>query len=180
MSLDSVELVMSWEESFGISITDAEAETLSTARTAIDLISRKLGAVDTPASCCLTLRAFNRLRHAIATAAAVPRQQIRPDARLRDLLPRAERRAAWDTIRTVSGFSALPSLSGGRGWLFLPITLSDAMLWIVAHASRLLKPPDKPWTRGEIRTGVRAAISETSGLKHFSDDDHIVRDLGIG
>jgi hypothetical protein len=178
MSLDSVELILSWEESMGVEISDAEAETLSTARTAIDLIARKLDAADTPGSCCLTLRAFNKLRHAIITTSGLPRRQIRPDTRLPDLFPKASRRAAWDAIRTASGISKLP-WPGDGCWLSQPAILEYTVLWTVAHAARSLKPPDAPWSRDEIRMAVRAAISDTSGLKDFSDDDDIVHDLGI-
>ena len=42
MSLDSVELIMAWEEEFGISISDEEASNLVTPRLAIDLITKKI------------------------------------------------------------------------------------------------------------------------------------------
>lgn len=42
MGLESVELVMAWEEEFGISIADEEAASLLTPRMAIDLIASKI------------------------------------------------------------------------------------------------------------------------------------------
>jgi len=42
MGLDSVEIVIDWEEEFGIVITDAEATVLRTPRQAMDLITTKL------------------------------------------------------------------------------------------------------------------------------------------
>lgn len=41
-SLDLVELLMAWEEGFGIEITDDEAETLVTVGDVVALIDRKL------------------------------------------------------------------------------------------------------------------------------------------
>ena len=80
MGLDVVEILMGWEEAFGISITDAEAEALlCTPRRTIDLIASKLAAQDAPGGACLTLRAFHRLRHSIVRTTGVTRDRVRPD-----------------------------------------------------------------------------------------------------
>jgi len=82
MGLDSVEIVIGWEESFGISIANVEAEALRTPRQSIDLIATKVGAQHGPARACLTLRAFHLLRNSISGAARVSRDKVRPDVRL--------------------------------------------------------------------------------------------------
>ncbi len=46
MGLDAVDLVMAWEEVFEIEILDEEAAALITPRMAIDLIFKKLNALD--------------------------------------------------------------------------------------------------------------------------------------
>ncbi|MBF0538852.1 MAG: acyl carrier protein [Nitrospirae bacterium] len=42
-SLDTVELVMAFEEAFGVQIPDEEAEKITKVRDAIDYITKKLG-----------------------------------------------------------------------------------------------------------------------------------------
>jgi acyl carrier protein len=43
-SLDTVELVMSFEEEFGVEIPDEDAETITTVSDAYDLVAKKIGA----------------------------------------------------------------------------------------------------------------------------------------
>jgi len=67
MGLDSVEIVIGWEEALGVTITDAEATVTRTPRMAIDLLTAKLGAIDDHRGACLTLRAFNRVRRGLVS-----------------------------------------------------------------------------------------------------------------
>ena len=173
MGLDSVEMVMGWEEAFGISIADAEAEKLRTPREAIDLIASKLGARDMPRSGCLTLRAFHRLRRSMVSAAGVQRAVVRPESRLKDLMGE-DRRQRWEAVRSDCGISSLPKL----GW-FSPRTVGDLSVWVVANAAKDLKRPEEVWTRGEVREVVRAVVVEQTGVKDFADDADFVRDIGI-
>src|SRR5882724_5513737 len=171
MGLDSVEIVMGWEESFGISISDDEAVTLRTPNLAIDLIANKLGAQDAPLRPCLTARAFHRLRHSIMSAASVTRDRIRPDALLKTLIS-TDRRHTWEVVRSGCGIASLPS----PGWLFLPRTVGDLTHWAVVHATKELKRPGESWTRSEIRDVVRAVVADVLGAKAFDDDDDFVHD----
>ena len=173
MGLDSVEIVMGWEESFGIRIADDEAFVLRTPRQAVDLIATKLGSYDGPAGACLTFRAFHRLRHSITRAASVSRDRFRPDARLRDLVAR-DRQRTWDAVRSTCGISSLP----GLGW-FSTLTVSDLTRWAITHAAKDLKRPGEPWTRSEIRTVVRAVVIDVAGVEDFKDDHDFIHDIGI-
>jgi hypothetical protein len=173
MGLDAVEIVMGWEESFGISIANAEAEALRTPRQSIDLIATKLAAQDEPRRACLTLRAFHRLRNSITSAASVSRDRVRPEVRLRDLVS-TERRRTWEAVRSTCGISSLP----GLGW-FSPRTVGDLTRWIVAHAAKDLKRPGEPWTRSEIRSVVRAVVTDVTGVEDFEDDHDFIHDIGI-
>jgi len=174
MGLDLVEIVMGWEESLGISIADTEAMTLRTPRQSIDLIATKLGAQDGSHGACLTLRAFHRLRHSIAKAAGVPRASVRPEARLRELVS-TRRRRTWEAVRSASGISSLP----GLGWL-TPRTVGDLTRWAVTHAAKELKRPGEPWTRSEIRTVVRAVVTDVTGIEDFEDNDDFIQEIGVG
>ncbi len=60
MGLDGVEMVMAFEEGFGVAISDAEAEASVTPRAAVDLIFGKLRASDERV--CVSRRAFYLLR----------------------------------------------------------------------------------------------------------------------
>jgi hypothetical protein len=179
MGLDSVEIVIGWEEALGVTITDAEATVIRTPRMAIDLLAGKLGAIDDHRGACFTLRAFHRLRRGLVSGAAVPRSTVTPGARLRDLLPRPNRQARWHAVQTASGLPALPRLSWGFGIILAPTTVADVVRSVVSSSAKSLKAPDEPWTRHEIRTVVRTVVTEVCGAKDFSDDDDFVHDIGV-
>jgi len=174
MGLDSVEIVMAWEESFGISISDDEAMTLRTLGLAVDLIAQKLDARDEPQRPCLTARAFHRLRDSIINVANVPRESFRPDARLKALIS-TDRRHTWQAVGAGCGIASLPI----PVWLFLPRTVGDLTRWAVVHATKELKGRGESWTRSEIRDVVRAVVAEVTGAKEFKGDDDFIHDIGI-
>lgn len=175
MSLDTVEIIIGWEKSLGVSIADAEAETLRTPRQSIDLIAAKLAAQDGPRRACLTLRAFHRLRHSIMSVAGVSRDRVRPDVRLRDLLDTKQRRRNWEAVRSACGIASLPV----PGHWFPPRTVGDLTRWVATYAAKDLKHPGEPWTRPEIRSVVRAVVTDVTGVNDFEDDHDFVHDIGI-
>jgi hypothetical protein len=179
MGLDSVEIVILWEQSLGVSISNEDAATLFTPRMAIDFLATKLGARQHARGACLTLRAFSRLRRAISSAAGVPRNHIRPLARLRDLVPRVNRNSIWLKVQQESGVLSLPKLNWVPWLKLVPLTVGDLAYWVVAHTAHALKGPEEFWTRSEIRTVVRTVVTDVCGARDFSDDDHFVRDIGI-
>ncbi len=170
MGLDTVEILMAWEESFGISISDDEAAVIRTPRMAIDLIAAKLPFCNAAQRPCLTMRAFHRLRSSIIEIAGARRDQIRPDASCRQIGDPS----TWRRIRAHSEISSLP----GLGW-FSSRTIGKLARWTAAHAARELKSPGEAWTRSEIRSVVRAITAEAVGYDSFSDDDHFVEVMGL-
>ena len=62
MGLDAVEIVMSVEETFGIEISDADAESLQTPKQLIEFICQRIKSSD-EASICISQRAFLVLVH---------------------------------------------------------------------------------------------------------------------
>jgi hypothetical protein len=174
VGLDTVEIVLAWEQSFGITLENAEVSELRTPLQAISLISAKLGARNSGASPCLTMRAFHRLRDAISKTADVPRSSIRPDSRVKDLL-RNRRPQGWKAMRAASGITKLPE----PGW-FAPHTMASLSNWAVCNAAKELKPAGEPWTRGEIRHIVRETVAEVAGTRQFGDEDDFIYDLGFG
>lgn len=173
MSLESVEIVMNWEESFGISLSEAEVSSLRTPRQTMDLIAEKLEANDELGRPCLTLRAFGRLRHAIAKATSLPLHQVHSNARLTNLV-KNHRGRTWGVVRATSGIPSLPGLS-----CFSQLTLGALSRWTVANAAKNLKPPEEAWTRPEIRSVVREAIIDVIGNDNFEDDDDYIHDIGV-
>ncbi len=169
MSLESVELVMGWEEAFGISIPDEEAFVLRTPRMAIDLICRMLGMGDLTGP-CLTVRGFHRLRNCFMSAGSLKRESVRLETRIKDLV----RGRSWCVVRASCGVSSLP-----RPRWFSRSTVADLLRWMVIHAAKDLKPAGEPWSRSQIRAVVRAVVTDITGLDEFEDDDDFVEVMGI-
>jgi hypothetical protein len=169
MGLDSVQIVMGWEESFGIHIPDENAFLIRTPRMAVDLIAGMLNASDKPQKACFSLRAFNRLRASFVSVGLIDRRSFRPAARLKDLASRDQ----WAAICSSSGIASLPKLGGWHS----PRTVGELARWVVIHAAKDLKTENEPWTRTEIRAVVRSVVTDVVGLKEFGDDDNFVRDM---
>jgi hypothetical protein len=149
-------------------------ELQSPTKQSVDLIKTKLRVAENITSACLSGRSFYRLRRAILASSVVKRNEIRPQARIRELFPR-NRHSAWDSVRIASGFRELPS----TGWFSQHRTIADFTKWVVLHAAHRLKRPDEPWSYGEIRYIVRAVVEDVTGTKDFADDADFVRDIGI-
>jgi len=175
MGLDAVEIVMGWEESFGIQVSNEEAEKLRTPKQSIDLIATKLHVDEGARFACPSARAFYRLRRAIRASSVLKRNDITPKAPVRELIP-SNRGTVWDAIRIASGFSELPS----PGWFSRHRTVGDFAKWAVLHSAHKLKSADEPWTYAEIRGVVRGVVEDVTGAKDFYDDADFVRDIGIG
>jgi hypothetical protein len=179
MGLDAVEMMMGWERAFDIQLSDAEVLELRTPRQAIDLIAGKVGASDRELGICLGLRAYHRLRQSFVTVTKVPRDRVRLDSKLRQLLPPEQRLMMWRKIFTQAGLPTAPQLVWGAGVVFWPFTIQDLVIWSVASHPRSLVNTEECWTRPQVRAVVRAVISRTLSLEKFNDDDDFVKDLGI-
>ena len=171
MGLDSVQIVMGWEESFGIHIPDENAFAIRTPRMAVDLIAGMLNASNQPQRPCLSLRAFNRLRASFMSVGLIDRRNFRPAAPLKDLTSRGQ----WAAICSSSGIASLPKLGGWHS----PRTVGELTRWAVIHAAKDLKAENEPWTRAEIRAVVRSVVTDVVGLKEFGDDDDFIKDMRV-
>src|SRR5690348_13555069 len=94
MGLDSVEIVMGWEEAFGIQIPDADACKLITPRQAIDYICAKLPATPGDEE-CLSMTVFYQIRKALHEVTGSRLKDIQPQSKLSDLFPREDRDTKW-------------------------------------------------------------------------------------
>ena len=119
MGLDTVELVVRFEDAFGIKIPDKVAAELTTPRQVTDYVLTQLKLVDRTA--CMSQQAFYRLRRAFVAIEAIERAQFRPDAKLSELVPVEKRQRIWNSVRSQIGAAALPDLVRPR-WLFGVLT----------------------------------------------------------
>lgn len=108
MGLDSVELVVAIEESFGIEIPDDEAARIRTVGDLYDSIVSKLHGE--AATHCLTSEAFYRTRRGFVDVLKVARRSIRPSTPVAPLFPRASRREDWSHVQIAAGLR-FPDLS---------------------------------------------------------------------
>ena len=176
MGLDGVELVLAWEETFSVSISDAEAGSLSTTRQAVELIFNKVKSPAPEDSGCLAMRAFLRLRRAFQ-AQGIPRQDVRPDAKLSVLLPGRQRRDILNSVREQVGFPPLRRLPFGLQFTFGQVR--DLVLDSVIEHHARLRLPGCGWSRRQVCEVVRAVMYAQLGLRRFSDSAEFVDDLGI-
>lgn len=103
MGLDSVELVMAFEEEFGIEISDADAAGMRTPRDVIDHIMRTVYGGQKR---CTSRAGFYQFRRACISALGVNRNQIRPDTQLTQILPTTGIQPAWIRLREAMALEA--------------------------------------------------------------------------
>jgi acyl carrier protein len=133
MGLDSVELVMEIEETFGIVIPDAEAEKIQTMGQAYHYILAKMEGPLTTTG-CLSAAAFYRVRRQLMGRFRVERRRIRPAAALEDLIPKEGRQEAWRQLGEALGWR-LPALGFPawvwRAWVaaFVGLAAADLAAW---------------------------------------------------
>lgn len=122
MGLDTVELVMAFEETFEITIPDDAAEQIVTVRDAIDYIYSRVQHSDSQV--CRTQRAFYRLRRTLQNELGVERTSVKPATAWETLIPLARRRALWKQLDTSIGASKWPELTRSRWAVGLIAALS--------------------------------------------------------
>lgn len=123
---DSVEVIMSVEDCFGISLPDKDAERIML-KTVGDLYCYVREHVSgSTSSECLTAKAFYRLRRSLMNLTGRSRSSIRPDTSLDDLLPRANRQRQWLDLQRDLGLE-LPRLKRPASVLTLTVVATSLM-----------------------------------------------------
>src|SRR5262245_5086412 len=107
MGLDTIELVLAFEESFGLPIPNEDAEQLITPGDVVRYFERRLALGNGQ---CLEQRAFYRLRRASMTVLGQPRGSVRPATRWSDVLPSDGRRRAWRDLGTTAALPHWPRM----------------------------------------------------------------------
>ena len=176
MGLDGVELVLAWEETFGISISDAEAERMFTTRQVAERIFERVRSTS-PEDCgCLSMRAFFRLRKAFE-AEGVSRGDVRPDAKVTSLLPSRQRRDILSAVCERGGFRPLKRLPFGLQFTFGRVR--DIVIDTVIGQHDVLRRQGQGWSLVQVREVVRTVMFAQLALRRFSDDAEFIKDLKI-
>jgi len=119
MGLDTVELVMAFEDEFGIVITDGEAEKMETPGLVADYVMERVRTrKDYP---CASQAAFYRLRTVLMREFGIPRHDIRPGMPLQRVLGH-DVRGNWKKLGKVLGSHPLPPLARSRFLVYGGVT----------------------------------------------------------
>lgn len=172
MGLETVELIMGWEEAFGVEIADDEAELLKNPRMVIELFSERLGAVRGGDSVCPSHSAFNQVRQALQLTLGVSRSEIRPRTILRKILPKEDRKEIWQAICDQIATPTTPPLTWATGIFHGPSSVQGLADWFVFKHPQHFMEAGKPWAHSQVRSVVRAVIRYYSGDYGFSDEDN--------
>jgi len=106
MGLDSVELLMSVEDKFGIIISDEEAGKIHTVQDFADCVYSKI--LVNPTDKCLTQIVFYRIRKAFQNL-NLSELEIKPTSKISDLLTQSELKINWNRLEAELGLK-LPEL----------------------------------------------------------------------
>lgn len=115
MGLETVELVIRFEEAFGITISDEVAASMTTPRVVTEYIVTQVATADR--SSCLSQQAFYFLRRGFSNQFHLSRNAFHPDLSLQTLIPKETRKTVWHQLQTEMGPKVLPQLARPL-WLF--------------------------------------------------------------
>ena len=176
MGLDTVELVLGWEEAFGVPISDEAARDMRTTADVIDYLYPQVKGDLPEDTGCLAVRAFFRLRGAFRQSGCQG-VRIRPDTKVSQLLPGKDRRDRLTAILQSVGFTPPGRLP--LGLQFTAASIGTLVVDAVVRDHRVLRIPGCGWSRRQVREVVRAVMNAQLSLRKFSDKARIVKDLGV-
>ena len=177
MGLDTVELVMAFEEAFELEIPNAEAERMRTVRDVVDYIAKQKSLE--PNGSCAAQVTFNQLRRALEIAAPHP-EKLAPSTPLSALTDRDGWGSLWRTTRLCSGQEDWPADVPWERWRRRgPTTVGELVLFLIPQLPRRLHPEATSWTRNEILQIVCQVLYEEQGIWKVHLDDSFVGDLRL-
>jgi acyl carrier protein len=202
MGLDAVELVLAFEEEFGIAIPDAAAEKMRTPRDVIDFVLQERQRV----------AQLDAMKHLSEALAGMGFANVRPEMSFSELFGN-QRIARWKELgKRLAPFSIPPDVPHGTGgavagWSFLAGFIALFMgQWVLAGVGALLfvvgwiwsdrthRIPDgvdtvekltahltRPFAESEVAEKVKAIVVEQLGLEEgvYGEKKDFVRDLGL-
>jgi len=196
MGLDSVELLMSVEDKFGIRIEDSEAEKIYTVQNFVDCVYSKI--ITNPNEKCLTQIVFYRIRKAFRNL-NLTEQKIKPETKITELLTQSELKENWHLLKTEIGLD-LPKLValdfnpelGSHVKIFgiktikrtTPVssgTMRELVDWTIALNQEKLIDIEKITDKYEVERIVIGIINRNLGIpiSEIKLEHSITNDLGI-
>lgn len=132
MGLEGVELIMSIEETFGVEFSDEEIFEAVTPRLIGDKIFLKLQKTDEKT--CLTQRAFYILRRSLMQLFNLPRDSVKPDTPINDIISPKRQHLAWEQIRSMVQARSWPGLNRPilLIWILSFITIFSGVLFTIS------------------------------------------------
>ncbi|MFC6860553.1 acyl carrier protein [Zunongwangia atlantica] len=196
MGLDSVELLMSVENKFGIRIEDSEAEKIYTVQNFVDSVYDKI--IINPTEKCLTQIVFYRIRKAFQNLKLTDKA-IKPETKLSELLTQTELKENWYLLETEIGLE-LPELValdfnpnlGSHVKIFgmktikrtTPVssgTIRDLIHWTIALNQEKLIDIQNVTSKYEVERIIIGIINRNMGIpiSEIKLEHSITDDLGI-
>lgn len=120
MGLDRIELLIRFEDGFGIAIPDEVAPELTTPRRVTEYLLSRLHLGHQTS--CIPQQAFYRLRKEFLSLTKTQRTEFRPTVELSQLFPDDRRKQVWTEASSQLGVSVLPELVRPR-WLVSVLAL---------------------------------------------------------
>ncbi len=187
MGLESVELVLAFEEVFQISISDQEAERMRTPRDVIDCISAKLDATVHGDAVVIRSKeesAWVQLTNALRTSGMT--DGANRDQKLDEVFAnRGSRQQQWRQLQQQLKTKVWPHLR----WFGLSTdfpahlkTLGDLSDWMSHHhLQRLAEDELKALTRADIALLIKHIVLDQLGLpeEKYGEDKRFVEDMGL-
>jgi acyl carrier protein len=189
MGLDGVELVMQFEETFGIRITDEEATRCRTPRMVIDVILSKLEGTDERV--CRSQRAFYIIRRTLVRVFGLERKSITPDMHFRDFIPESREKELWEQIRATLKPRNWPGLAR-LAWLSSSLRTIGLAVFLGATVFGIIQGPWRTGTAGWVQLvfvsiyggavltilyGVIASLLTRSYCLYLPADVRSIRDM---
>ncbi len=196
MGLDSVELVMSVEEKFGIRIPDTECQKIYTVQDFSDIVYDMISV--NPTDKCLTQVFFYRLRRALKKLNLI-NVKIKPNSKITDLLTESELKANWNKLEAELGLKLPelvsldfnPNLESYVTFLGIrtikrntPVTkglIKHLIDWIISLNIKKVIDIQKISNKYEVERVISGIISKNMGIpiSEIKLEHSITKDLGI-
>ena len=164
MGLDTVELVMAFEDEFGIDIPDEPASRMLTVDDTVRYVVARLVEKPAPAGVCQTARSFYRLRRELMNRFDTPRAAVRPDAAIGQLVPERSR-GQWSKIADASGLRREPNMLFKKRF---PPPLTGVRTLIETRCKTTYRRFDGSIDEQAIFQSVRAIVSYQLGIPIWS------------
>ena len=181
MGLDSVELVIRIEDTFGIQIPDRVATQLTTPKKVTAFILSQVQETDEPLP-CLSQKAFYLLRREFTQQLSLPRRQFATDTTLKEILPEDGRDEVWKNIGSSFRVKRWPALSR-TGWLWFMTahvqSVRELVDYLVTNEPLRVKGNETSWSREQVWDVLQRLIKDETSIKDFSEDSRFIEDMHI-